>query len=129
MMVNPGRPPTAFERRVYALTAAIPQGRVATYATLAAVLGSTGATRAVGQALRRNPFAPTVPCHRVVAAGGKLGGFSGATEGPNIQRKIRLLAGEGVAVADGACAASALLTPAELARAAQAAAAPACLQG
>lgn len=126
-MVHPGRPPTAFERRVYALTAAIPPGRVATYATLAQVLGSVGATRAVGQALRRNPYAPAVPCHRVVAAGGKLGGFSGQTEGVQIQRKVALLAGEGVAVAAGACAPRALLTAAELAAAAKTAAMPRCL--
>ena len=72
---KPDRPPTAFERRVYTACSAIPAGRVATYGVLADVLASSA--RAVGQALRRNPYAPRVPCHRVVAAGQGLGGFSG----------------------------------------------------
>lgn len=128
-MVHPGRPPTTFERHVYALTAAIPPGRVSTYATLAAVMGKGGAARAVGQALRRNPYAPTVPCHRVVAAGGRLGGFSGqwGEATPNVQRKAALLVGEGVAVAAGACGRGALLTPAELEAAARTAVPPPCL--
>jgi methylated-DNA-[protein]-cysteine S-methyltransferase len=65
-----------FHRRVYALTRAIPPGRTLTYGELAAQLGEPGAARAVGQALGANPFAPVVPCHRVLAAGGRSGGFS-----------------------------------------------------
>ena len=48
--------------------------------------------------MKVNPFAPTVPCHRVVASNGAIGGFFGQTEGVEIQRKIKLLASEGVVV-------------------------------
>jgi methylated-DNA-[protein]-cysteine S-methyltransferase len=61
---------------VYALTRKIPPGETLSYGQIAARLGSPGAARAVGQAMRRNPFAIVVPCHRVLASGGKLGGFS-----------------------------------------------------
>jgi methylated-DNA-[protein]-cysteine S-methyltransferase len=65
-----------FQRRVYAVTRAIPPGEVLTYGEVARRVGEPGAARAVGQALGHNPFAPVVPCHRVLAAGGKSGGFS-----------------------------------------------------
>ena len=65
-----------FHRRVYELTRAIPPGEVLTYGEVAKRLGDPGASRAVGQALGANPFAPVVPCHRVLAAGGRSGGFS-----------------------------------------------------
>jgi O-6-methylguanine DNA methyltransferase len=70
----------------------IPWGATATYGALARMAGTAGAARAVGQALGRNPFALIVPCHRVVAAGGKTGGFS-AHGGAAM--KLRLLAIEG----------------------------------
>lgn len=91
------RPPTAFEARLYAACRCIPSGRVATYGALAKVLGSSA--RAVGQALRRNPFAPEVPCHRVIAASLQLGGFSGSwgVGCANVERKRGLLAAERVA--------------------------------
>jgi methylated-DNA-[protein]-cysteine S-methyltransferase len=66
----------AFDRRVYALARAIPAGRVLTYGDIAAQLGAPDAARAVGQSLGRNPWPIVVPCHRVVAAGNALGGFS-----------------------------------------------------
>ena len=65
-----------FQQRVYALARAIPPGQVRTYGELARDLGEPGASRAVGQALGHNPFAPVVPCHRILAAGGRSGGFS-----------------------------------------------------
>jgi methylated-DNA-[protein]-cysteine S-methyltransferase len=65
-----------FARAVYEAARRIPPGRVSTYGAIAAELGDPGAAKAVGQALGANPFALVVPCHRVVAAGGKLGGFS-----------------------------------------------------
>ena len=65
-----------FHRRVYAAARAIPPGRTLTYGEIAARIGAPGAARAVGQALGRNPFPIVVPCHRVLAAGGKMGGFS-----------------------------------------------------
>ncbi|WP_114944883.1 methylated-DNA--[protein]-cysteine S-methyltransferase [Microvirga calopogonii] len=82
---------TDFDRRVYEIARGIPPGRVLTYGEVAARLGIDNA-RAIGQALGRNPFAIIVPCHRVVAAGGKLGGFS-ANGGATTKR--RLLAIEG----------------------------------
>ncbi len=78
-----------FHRRVYQVARTISPGETMTYGEIAAQLGSAGSARAVGQALARNPFAIVVPCHRVLAAGGKVGGFSangGATT------KLRLLA-------------------------------------
>jgi methylated-DNA-[protein]-cysteine S-methyltransferase len=66
----------AFQRRVYAVTRAIPPGEVLTYGEVARRIGEPGAARAVGQALGLNPFAPVVPCHRVLASGGRPGGFS-----------------------------------------------------
>ena len=66
-----------------------------TYGEMAARLGAPGSARAVGQALGRNPFALIVPCHRVVAAGGKMGGFS-ANGG--VATKLRLLAIEHAAL-------------------------------
>jgi methylated-DNA-[protein]-cysteine S-methyltransferase len=81
-----------FHRRVYEAARSIPQGTTITYGALAARAGAAGSARAVGQALARNPFAIIVPCHRVVAAGGRIGGFS-ANGG--IATKSRLLAIEG----------------------------------
>jgi methylated-DNA-[protein]-cysteine S-methyltransferase len=78
----------AFDRRVYEAARAVPPGKTLTYGDIAARLGDPGAAREVGQALGRNPFAVIVPCHRVVAAGGKTGGFS-ATGG--VTTKLRLL--------------------------------------
>jgi methylated-DNA-[protein]-cysteine S-methyltransferase len=65
-----------FDRRVYTETRSIPPGETLTYGEIATRLGDPGLSRAVGQALGRNPFAIIVPCHRVLAAGGKSGGFS-----------------------------------------------------
>jgi methylated-DNA-[protein]-cysteine S-methyltransferase len=65
-----------FEQRVYAEARSIPPGETLTYGDIATRLGDVGLSRAVGQALGRNPFPIVVPCHRVLAAGGKSGGFS-----------------------------------------------------
>jgi methylated-DNA-[protein]-cysteine S-methyltransferase len=92
-----GVPP--FHRRVYAAVRAIPPGETLSYGEVATRLDAPGAARAVGQALRRNPFAIIVPCHRVLGAGGKLGGFS--AEG-GIATKLRLLALERVPTQNGA---------------------------
>jgi methylated-DNA-[protein]-cysteine S-methyltransferase len=78
-----------FHRRVYEVARTIPPGATLSYGDIAARLGSPGSARAVGQALGRNPFAIVVPCHRVLAAGGKVGGFS-ANGG--ITTKLRMLA-------------------------------------
>ena len=89
----------AFHRRVYEVARTIPAGTTVTYGEVAARLGEPGAARAVGQALGRNPFAIVVPCHRVLAAGGRLGGFSARG---GVATKRRLLSIEGApAVAEG----------------------------
>jgi len=76
-----------FERRVYAETLSIPPGETLTYGDIATRLGDIGLSRAVGQALGRNPFPIIVPCHRVLAAGGKSGGFS-APGGVDTKRRM-----------------------------------------
>jgi len=73
----------------------IAPGRVITYAALARRLGCRS-PRAIGQALRANPFAPQVPCHRVIASDLTPGGFQGKTSGSALTRKLRLLAHEGI---------------------------------
>jgi methylated-DNA-[protein]-cysteine S-methyltransferase len=85
----------AFHRRVYEVTRMIAPGATLSYGDIATRLGDRGAARAVGQALGRNPFPIIVPCHRVLAAGRKVGGFS-ANGG--IVTKLRLLAIEGAEV-------------------------------
>lgn len=82
-----------FDRRVYEVVRAIPPGETRTYGEVAAELGTPGAAQAVGQAMGRNPFPPIVPCHRVLAAGRRIGGFS-ARGGP--RTKLRMLETEGV---------------------------------
>lgn len=78
----------AFQQRVYQVTRAIAPGRTLTYGEVAAAIGEPGSARAVGQALGHNPFAPIVPCHRVLAARSRAGGFS--AEG-GVVTKLRLL--------------------------------------
>jgi len=84
-----------FHRRVYEIARAIPVGDTSTYGSIATKLGDPTAARAVGQALGRNPFPIVIPCHRVLAANGKLGGFSG---GGGNATKLRMLAIEGAQV-------------------------------
>jgi methylated-DNA-[protein]-cysteine S-methyltransferase len=81
-----------FNQKVWAMTARIPRGKVCTYGDIAKALG-TKAYRAVGNALNRNPYAPAVPCHRVVGSNGSLTGFAGG-----LSKKQRLLRDEGVAI-------------------------------
>lgn len=81
---------TEFQRRVYLALLDVPRGATITYGELSRRVGCRSA-QAVGQALKRNPFAPEVPCHRVVAADGSLGGYNGKREGEQIERKRRLL--------------------------------------
>jgi methylated-DNA-[protein]-cysteine S-methyltransferase len=76
-----------FEQRVYEVARTIPPGTTLSYGEIARRLGAPGAARDVGQALGRNPFPIVVPCHRVVAAGGKLGGFS-ARGGATTKRRL-----------------------------------------
>lgn len=82
-----------FKDRVYSLTKQIPKGKVATYGQLAALAGQPRAARAVGSLMRHNPFAPVVPCHRVVAVDGSLNGYFGRSK---LNQKKALLLKEGV---------------------------------
>jgi methylated-DNA-[protein]-cysteine S-methyltransferase len=77
----------AFHRRVYEAARAIRPGETCSYGELAARIGSPGAARAVGQALGRNPVPVIVPCHRVLAADGRIGGFS-APGGAATKRRL-----------------------------------------
>lgn len=78
----------AFNRKVYDVALSIPPGETLTYGEVAARIGDPGAARAVGVALGQNPFPIIVPCHRVLAAGGKTGGFS--ADG-GVETKLRML--------------------------------------
>jgi len=82
---------TDFQLRVYKALALIPCGKTVTYGELAALAGSPKASRAVGSAMSKNRFLIAIPCHRVTAAGNKLGGFSSG-----IDNKIKLLSSEGI---------------------------------
>ena len=82
---------TAFQRKVWRELERIPFGTVATYGEIALRAGCPKGARAVGQANHSNPIPILIPCHRVVASGGKLGGYGGGTE-----LKIRLLEHEGI---------------------------------
>ena len=85
----------AFHRRVYELARGIVPGTTLTYGEVAQRLGEPQAARAVGQALGANPWPIIVPCHRVLAAGGKAGGFSAPG---GLRTKLRLLQIEGAAL-------------------------------
>jgi methylated-DNA-[protein]-cysteine S-methyltransferase len=98
--MKPKRPPTEFEMQVYAVVRTIPRGMVSTYGAVAKRTGR-GTARSVGSALAKNPYAPEVPCHRVVRTDGALGGFNGETEGPEMAKKLRLLESEGIEVKAG----------------------------
>ncbi len=84
-------PGMTFNQKVWAMTARVPRGRVTTYGELARALG-TKAYRAVGNAMNKNPYAPGVPCHRVVGSDRSLTGFAAGLE-----KKRKMLANEGVA--------------------------------
>ena len=81
---------TPFQRRVYMELLNVTPGTTITYGELARRMGCRSA-QAVGQALKRNPFAPEVPCHRVVAADGSMGGYFGKREGKMIERKRKMI--------------------------------------
>ena len=85
---------TKFQKRVYELCKKVPEGKVTTYKILAEKLG-TKAYRAVGAALNRNPFAPKVPCYRVVGSNGHLTGFA-----HGLKKKSEFLRKEGIIVRD-----------------------------
>lgn len=85
---------TEFQRKVYLALLEVPAGQTITYKQLGERIGCRSA-QAIGQALKRNPFAPEVPCHRVIAADGSLCGFNGQRQGEMLDRKRALLESEG----------------------------------
>ena len=87
---------TEFEKKIYEKLKKVPRGRITTYGELAQAVGEPQAARAVGNALNKNPFAPRVPCHRVVRSDGLLGGFA---SGP--RKKAAMLKKEGISVKNG----------------------------
>ncbi len=86
-----------FYDEVYELCKKIPKGKVSTYKEIGKAMNSR-AYRAVGQALRNNPYAPIVPCHRVLNSKGELYGFNGKMNNKNLKDKEKLLLKEGVKV-------------------------------
>lgn len=98
-----------FSDKVYKIVKKIPKGKVTTYKEIGKKLklsdrkvrskaSVTKAYRAIGQVLRKNPYAPKVPCHRVIRSDGSIGGFKGKTKGKAIDEKIRMLKKEGVEI-------------------------------
>ena len=90
------RPSMSFQQKVWAVCARVPKGQVTTYGQIARKLRRPGAARAVGGALHRNPYAPQVPCHRVVGADGRLTGFA-----RGLAAKKQMLAREGITFTSG----------------------------
>ena len=89
----------SFNEKIYSLLRKVPKGKVTTYKALAEKL-NTKAYRAVGQAMKCNPYAPSVPCHRVVASDGRIGGFMGNKNlnSKEVKKKIMTLKKEGVRI-------------------------------
>lgn len=88
---------TEFQKKVYFICSRVPKGKVTTYRDIGNALGGYGQVyRAVGVALSKNPFAPKVPCHRVVKSNGDVGGFA-----QGVKAKIMLLKKEGIKITGG----------------------------
>ena len=87
----------SFNEKVWSVTVKVPKGKVSTYSEIARYMDCK-AYRAVGQALSRNPFAPDIPCHRIVSSDGSLTGYSSDS---GLEEKEQLLMGEGVTVQRG----------------------------
>jgi len=87
---------TEFEASVLEYIKKIPKGKLTTYANIAKAIGHPGAARAVGNALNKNPWAPKVPCHRVVKSNGAIGGYA-----QGVKTKVKYLGQEGVIVRQG----------------------------
>ena len=88
---------TEFQIKVWLELKKIPSGEVRTYKQIAEIIGHPKSSRAVANACGRNPFAPTIPCHRVVRSDGGLGGYSGVG---GVATKMKLLIDEGVFTSD-----------------------------
>ena len=90
--------PTEFANKVYAYVRTIPKGKISTYKQVAIAIGSPNASRAVGTALKNNPYAPKVPCHRVVKSNFEIGGYLGVLQS---NTKVDMLTQEGIIIIDG----------------------------
>ena len=86
----------SFPQAVYRLASLIPKGKISTYKNIARALNNPKAARAVGNALNKNPYAPKVPCHRVIRSNGEVGGFASGTN-----KKIVILKKEGIIINKG----------------------------
>ncbi len=86
---------TNFQKQCYLALLKIPKGKITTYKKLAEKINNPKAARAVGNAMNKNPFAPIVPCHRVISSDGSIGGFA-----RGIKAKIKLLQQEGLTIID-----------------------------
>lgn len=84
-------PMTPFGKKILKIVSKIPKGKTLTYKEVARLAGNPRAYRAVGNALHKNPFAPRIPCHRVIKSDGSIGGYSFG-----VKKKIALLKKEGV---------------------------------
>ncbi|KAK4701993.1 hypothetical protein P7C70_g4232, partial [Phenoliferia sp. Uapishka_3] len=89
-----GKALTPHQWKVYDFILQIPPGRISTYGSISKTLSSSA--QAVGNALRENPFAPRVPCHRVISTSLHIGGFQGSTDGIELERKVALCKREGI---------------------------------
>jgi methylated-DNA-protein-cysteine methyltransferase-like protein len=87
----------SFTEQVYQVVRQIPAGKVATYGQVAQLVGSPGAARAVGTAMKHNPDIPRTPCHRVVGSDGSMHGYAAGGESV----KVQMLRDEGVVFAGG----------------------------
>ena len=84
-----------FNSRCYEILRKVPRGKITTYKELAKAIGVSRGARAVGNAMNKNPYAPKVPCHRVIKSNGEIGGFAYGTK-----KKIEMLRKEGVEIID-----------------------------
>lgn len=84
---------TPFQKKVLLACLKIPKGKTKSYSWVAEKAGSPGSSRAVGSVMAKNPYAPDVPCHRVIAKDGSIGGYSGG-----IAKKRRILKQEGIII-------------------------------
>ncbi len=89
-----------FSKQVYKAISLVPKGKVTTYKAIAELLG-TKAYRAVGLCLGKNPYAPVIPCHRVIRSDRTVGGYKGGLKASDVKRKKELLLSEGVIFEDG----------------------------
>jgi len=83
----------SFSEKCYAVLRKVPRGKVTTYGEIARAVGVLGGARAVGNAMNKNPYAPEVPCHRVICSDGKIGGFATGSA-----KKVKMLEKENVEV-------------------------------